>query len=105
MSEVDAQLSPQRYWCIAAKLKRIQSCSLGPTGLARSKLRNIEGAQADIADIAVGKTAKPHAGSRACTINGGEGEVSRTISTVHAIFEHAVLPGRIETKPLRDVRK
>lgn len=75
---------------------------LGRRQLGSLKLGDIEGAQAD---IAVGKTAKPRAGSRGGAATGGEGVAARTMSTLHAIFEHAVRLGQIETNPAKGVRK
>jgi integrase len=65
-------------------------------------LGDIEGAQAD---IAAGKTAKPRAGSRGGATTGGEGVAARTMSSLHAIFEHAVRLGKIESNPARGVRR
>ncbi len=75
---------------------------LGRRQLGSLKLGDIEGAQAD---IAVGKTAKARAGSRGGAATGGEGVAARTMSTLHAIFEHAVRLGKIETNPAKGVRK
>lgn len=75
---------------------------LGRRQLGSLKLGDIEGAQAD---IAVGKTAKARVGSRGGTATGGEGVAARTMSTLHAIFEHAVRLGKIETNPAKGVRK
>jgi integrase len=75
---------------------------LGKRLVGSLKLGDIEGAQAD---IAVGKTSKPRAGSRGGATTGGEGVAARTISTLHAIFEHAVRLGKIDTNPAKGVRK
>lgn len=66
------------------------------------RLTDVEGMQADIAR---GRTAKPRAGNRGGTTTGGEGVAARTVSTLHAIFEHAVRLGVIEANPARGVRK
>jgi integrase len=75
---------------------------LGKRLVGSLKLGDIEGAQAD---IAAGKTSKPRAGSRGGATTGGEGVAARTISTLHAIFEHAVRLGRVDTNPAKGVRK
>jgi integrase len=75
---------------------------LGRRRIASLKLGDIEGAQAD---IAVGKTAKPRAGSRGGATTGGEGVAARTKSTLHAILEHAVRLGQIEANPAKGVRR
>ncbi len=75
---------------------------LGRRSIGSLKLGDIEGAQAD---IAVGKTAKPRAGSRGGATTGGEGVAARTTSTLHAIFEHAVRLGLIDANPAKGVRK
>ena len=75
---------------------------LGGRLIATLKLGDIEGAQAD---IAVGKTSKPRAGSRGGATTGGEGVAARTMSTLHAIFEHAVRLGKIDANPARGVRR
>ncbi|MGH7119622.1 MAG: tyrosine-type recombinase/integrase, partial [Acetobacteraceae bacterium] len=63
---------------------------------------DIEGAQAD---IAAGKTAKPRAGNRGGATTGGEGVSARTMPILHAIFEHAVRLGKIESNPGKGVRR
>ena len=75
---------------------------LGAHQVGALTLGDIEGAQAD---IAAGKTAKPRAGSRGGATTGGEGVAARTMSTLHAIFEHAVRLGKIENNPGKGVRR
>lgn len=75
---------------------------LGRRLIATLKLGDIEGAQAD---IAAGKTSKPRAGSRGGATTGGEGVAARTMSTLHAIFEHAARLGKIDVNPARGVRR
>ena len=75
---------------------------LGRRQVASLKLGDVEGAQAD---IAAGKTSKPRAGSRGGATTGGEGVAARTMSTLHAIFEHAVRLGKIQGNPARGVRR
>jgi integrase len=75
---------------------------LGRRLVGSLRLADIEHAQAD---IAAGKTAKPRAGSRGGATTGGEGVAGRTMSTLHAIFEHAVRLGRIDTNPSKGVRR
>jgi integrase len=75
---------------------------LGKRQIGSLKLGDIEGAQAD---IAAGKTSKARVGSRGGATTGGEGVAARTISTLHAIFEHAVRLGQIEANPAKGVRK
>lgn len=66
------------------------------------KLGDVEGMQADIAR---GKTAKARTGTRGGATTGGEGVAARTISTLHAVLEHAVRLGVTEVNPARGVRK
>ena len=75
---------------------------LGRRQIGALKLGDIEAAQADIAS---GKTAKPRAGSRGGATTGGEGVAARTLSTLHAIFEHAVRVGLIQANPAKGVRR
>ncbi len=75
---------------------------LGRRQVSALKLGDIEGAQAD---IAAGKTSKPRVGSRGGAATGGEGVAARTMSTLHAIFEHAVRLRQIETNPAKGVRR
>ena len=75
---------------------------LGKRQVASLKLGDIEGAQAD---IAAGKTSKTRVGGRGGATTGGEGVAARTMSTLHAIFEHAVRLGQIEANPAKGVRK
>lgn len=75
---------------------------LGAHQVGALNLGDIEGAQAD---IAAGKTAKPRASSRGGATTGGEGVAARTMSTLHAIFEHAVRLGKIENNPGKGVRR
>jgi len=75
---------------------------LGRRQIGTLKLGDIEAAQAD---IAAGKTAKARAGSRGGATTGGEGVAARTLSTLHAIFEHGVRVGKIPNNPAKGVRK
>ncbi len=75
---------------------------LGKRQVGALKLGDIEGAQAD---IAAGKTSKARVGSRGGATTGGEGVAARTMSTLHAIFEHAVRLGKIESNPAKGVRR
>jgi integrase len=75
---------------------------LGKRAVSSLKLGDIEGAQAD---IATGKTSKPRAGNRGGATTGGEGVAARTMSTLHAAFEHAVRLGKIESNPAKGVRR
>jgi integrase len=75
---------------------------LGRRQVGALKLGDIEAAQAD---IAAGKTAKARAGSRGGATTGGEGVAARTLSTLHAIFEHAVRVGKIPSNPAKGVRR
>lgn len=75
---------------------------LGKRAIGTLNLGDIEGAQAD---IAAGRTSKPRAGSRGGATTGGDGVAARTMSTLHAIFEHAVRLGKIESNPARGVRR
>jgi integrase len=75
---------------------------LGARQIGALTLGDIEGAQAD---IAAGKTAKPRVGSRGGATTGGEGVGARTMSTLHAIFAHAVRLGKIDNNPAKGVRR
>ena len=75
---------------------------LGRRQVGALKLGDIEAAQAD---IAAGKTAKARKGSRGGATTGGEGVAARTLSTLHAIFEHAVRLGKIPDNPAKGVRR
>lgn len=75
---------------------------IGAKQMRGLRLGDVEGMQADIAR---GKTAKARAGSRGGATTGGEGVAARTVSTLHAILEHAVRLGLIEANPARGVRR
>ena len=75
---------------------------LGKRQIGSLKLGDIEGAQAD---IAAGKTSKARVGSRGGVTTGGEGVAARTMSSLHAIFEHAVRLGKINANPAKGVRR
>jgi integrase len=75
---------------------------LGRRQVGALKLGDIEVAQAD---IAAGKTAKARKGSRGGATTGGEGVAARTLSTLHAIFEHAARLGKIPSNPAKGVRR
>ena len=75
---------------------------IGAKQMRSLRLGDIEGMQADIAR---GKTAKARVGSRGGATTGGEGVAARTVSTLHAILEHAVRLGLIEANPARGVRR
>jgi integrase len=75
---------------------------LGKRQVASLRLGDIEGAQAD---IAAGKTSKARVGSRGGATTGGDGVAARTMSTLHAIFEHAARLGQIAANPAKGVRK
>lgn len=75
---------------------------LGRRQVGALKLGDIEAAQAD---IAAGKTAKARKGSRGGATTGGEGVAARTLSTLHAIFEHAARLGKIPSNPAKGVRR
>ncbi len=75
---------------------------LGRRRVGSLKLGDIEGAQAD---IAAGKTSKARVGSRGGATTGGEAVAARTLSTLHALFEHAVRLGKIENNPAHGVRR
>ena len=75
---------------------------IGAKQMRGLRLGDVEGMQADIAR---GKTAKVRAGSRGGATTGGEGVAARTVSSLHAILEHAVRLGLIEANPARGVRR
>lgn len=75
---------------------------LGKRQVGTLKLGDIEGAQAD---IAAGKTSKARVGSRGGATTGGDGVAARTMSSLHAIFEHGVRLGKIESNPAKGVRR
>lgn len=62
---------------------------IGKRQIGSLKLGDIEGAQAD---IAAGKTSKARVGSRGGATTGGKGVAARTMSSLHAIFEHGAHP-------------
>ena len=75
---------------------------IGAKQMRSLRLGDIEGMQADIAR---GKTAKARVGSRGGATTGGDGVAARTVSTLHAILEHAVRLGLIDVNPARGVRR
>ena len=65
-------------------------------------LGDIEALQADIAS---GRTARARLNKRGATTSGGDGVASRTVSTLHSLFQHAVRLGVLTVNPARGVRK
>jgi hypothetical protein len=78
--------------CAQADRLEYVRCS-GARQVGALTLGDIEGPQAD---IAAGKTAKARMGSRGGAATGGEDVGARTMSTLHAIFQHAVRFGKID---------
>lgn len=75
---------------------------LGRRRIVSLSLGEIEAAQAD---IAMGRTAKPRGAGRGGVTTGGEGVAARSLSTLHAMLEHAVRLGRISANPARGARR
>ncbi|WP_082462693.1 tyrosine-type recombinase/integrase [Sphingobium sp. Leaf26] len=57
------------------------------------------------ADIASGKSASSKGQGKGRDTIGGAGAASRSISTLHSIFEHAVRLGKVDANPARGVRR
>jgi integrase len=57
------------------------------------------------ADIAAGKSSRSRGAGRGRDTTGGVGAGSRTISTLHAVFGHAVRLGKIAVNPAHGVRR
>jgi len=75
---------------------------IGTRQVKKLKLADIERLQADIAS---GNTAAKKRDGRGRVTTGGNGAASRTISTLHSVFEHAVRLGELEGNPARGVRR
>ena len=75
---------------------------LGRRPIAALILADIEKMQTD---IAAGKTAKPRGEGRGRATVGGKGAASRSVTTLHSIFAHALRHGLIESNPATGVRK
>jgi integrase len=75
---------------------------LGRRPVAALILADIEAMQTD---IAAGKTAKPRGDGRGRATVGGKGAASRSVTTLHSIFAHAMRHGLIEGNPATGVRK
>lgn len=99
------QRRPIKASTLAMDLSRIQTHIIpliGTRQVRSLRVGDIEGMQADIAR---GRTAKSRSGGRGGTATGGGGVAARTISTLHAMLEHAVRLGLLEANPARGVRK
>lgn len=57
------------------------------------------------ADVAQGKSSRSRGVGRGRDTTGGIGAGSRSISTLHAVFEHALRLGKIKNNPARGVRR
>ncbi|MFS0773172.1 integrase arm-type DNA-binding domain-containing protein [Sphingomonas sp. 1P08PE] len=68
--------------------------SLGPPDIAAFQ-----------ADVAQGKSSRSRGVGRGRDTIGGVGAGSRSISTLHAVFEHALRLGKIDNNPARGVRR
>ncbi|MES1972936.1 MAG: integrase arm-type DNA-binding domain-containing protein [Pseudomonadota bacterium] len=75
---------------------------IGTRQVKKLRLADIERLQADIAS---GNTAAKKRDGRGRVTTGGNGAASRTISTLHSVFEHAVRLGELEGNPARGVRR
>jgi integrase len=75
---------------------------LGTQMVSGLKRADIEKLQADVAE---GKTSKSRTGPRGGNTTGGPGAACRTVSTLHAVCEHGIRYGIIETNPAKGVRK
>lgn len=75
---------------------------LGRRPVAALILADIEKMQTD---IAAGRTAKPRGEGRGRATVGGKGAASRSVTTLHSIFAHAMRHGLIENNPATGVRK
>lgn len=69
---------------------------------ASLRVTDVEQMQIDIAD---GKTARPRGAGRGGATSGGKGAASRSVTTLHSIFSHALRHGMIEANPALGVRK
>jgi integrase len=75
---------------------------LGHRQIKMLKIADIERMQSD---IAAGKSASAKTGGRGRVTTGGSGAASRSVSTLHSVFEHAVRLGVIDLNPARGVRR
>jgi integrase len=75
---------------------------IGTRQVKKLRLADIERLQADIAS---GNTAAKKRDGRGRVTTGGNGAASRTVSTLHSVFEHAVRLGELEGNPARGVRR
>ena len=75
---------------------------LGKRQVRSLTLADIENAQAA---IAAGKTEMPRSGGRGGKTTGGAGVASRTVSTLHSMFEHALRHSQVDSNPARGVRR
>ncbi len=89
---------PVQY-LVRATIRPKYACNACETSIVQAP------APAHVVDIAAGKTSKPRVGSRGATTTGGEGVAARTLSTLHAIFEHAVRLEKIDRNPAKGVRR
>jgi integrase len=67
-------------------------------GLTRADIQRFH------ADVVLGKTAAKRVG-RGGNTTGGQGAAGRTVTLLHAIFEHGIRMGITEVNPVRGVRK
>lgn len=75
---------------------------LGRRKVAALRVTDVEQMQIDIAE---GKTAKPRGEGRGGATSGGQGAASRSVTTLHNIFGHALRHGLIAANPALGVRK
>ncbi len=75
---------------------------LGSRSIRSLKLMHVEEMQAD---IAAGRSKAPKAAGRGRGVSGGAGAASRSVSTLHAILEHAKRHGKIDANPASGVRR
>lgn len=75
---------------------------LGSKRVRALKLMHVEEMQAD---IAAGRSKAPKPSGRGRGVSGGAGAASRSVSTLHAILEHAKRHGKIDANPASGVRR
>lgn len=95
-------IKPSTLYMDRSRIDRHIKPLIGTRKVAGLKMADIAIMQADIAE---GKTLGTRRSGRGRTAEGGSGAASRTVSTIHSIFAHALRMGIIDVNPAAGIRR
>lgn len=95
-------IKPSTLYMDKSRIDRHIKPLIGNRRVAKLNSADISALQADVAE---GRTSQDRRSGRGRKSQGGAGAASRTVTTLHAIFEHAKRLHRIKANPAAGVRK